>query len=223
MDFCGGQAHNGIAKQADNLWGVVGDIVTRKLGQCPGFQLILCGHSLGAGVACLLTIKCYAETLVPAMTKVRCFAYASPAVFTPLTAAPKAIANTIAFIHHDDCVSFLSVANIRELLESLQVVERNTEYNWWSKAQLAWRGREPSASLVAAIKQASVTRRENIDGAERSYVPAGKVVWMRGSHNDGYVAYVYNSAELPEIYVDKDMLTDHFPPFYEEALEQLSV
>lgn len=216
-EFCGGQAHNGIADQAEKLWGVAGEIVQQKLDDNPGFELIITGHSLGAGTACLLTIKCYHDKLV-GNTKVRCFAYASPAVFTPLSAAPKAVANTVGYIHDDDCVPFLSAANLRELLDSVDKVKKN--YKGWKLGPFFEDDVDPE--LVKVVAKAGAERRPSIEGAPKSYVPASSVVWMRGDTDGGYTASVYDPEKLPEIFVDIDMLKDHFPPFYEEALLTLS-
>jgi hypothetical protein len=68
--FFGGQAHNGIADQAKMLWNAVGEIAQQVLAGNPRFELTVTGgHSLGAGAACLLTIKCYHEKLVVSTTR----------------------------------------------------------------------------------------------------------------------------------------------------------
>ena len=216
--FCDGQAHNGIADQAVRLWDVVGWIVHQALVDNPGFELVITGHSLGAGTACLLTIKCYYDKLV-GNHKVRCFAYASPAVFTPLSAAPKAVANTVGYIHDDDCVSFLSVANLRELLDSVDKVKSYCK--GWKIGSIFGDG-EVDHALVKIVAKSGAHSRPDIEGAPKSYIPASAIVWMRGDTHGGYTASVYDPEKLPEIFVDIDMLKDHFPPFYEEALLTLS-
>jgi hypothetical protein len=217
--FCGGQAHNGIADQAEKLWDAVGEIVQLVLAGNPGFELIITGHSLGAGAACLLNIKIYHEKLVGIDQKVRCFAYASPAVFTPLSAAPEAVANTVGYIHDDDCVPFLSAANLRELLDSVDQVKKH--YKGWKIPAILSKN-EVDPALVELVARSGAQSRPDIEGAPKSYVPASTVVWMRGDTKGGYTASLYDPEKLPEIFVDVDMLQDHFPPFYEEALLTLS-
>ncbi|KAJ3051890.1 hypothetical protein HDU99_008305, partial [Rhizoclosmatium hyalinum] len=66
----------------------------------PGYSLIITGHSLGAGLASLITLKwgnpstnlVRPETGFPASTRIHCFAYASPAI----------IAHRGAYAHHFD-------------------------------------------------------------------------------------------------------------------------
>mmetsp|Transcript_5888 Transcript_5888/g.7230 ORF Transcript_5888/g.7230 Transcript_5888/m.7230 type:complete len:552 (-) Transcript_5888:222-1877(-) len=214
-DFCGGKAHSGIADIADELWNVCGDVVQSALEANPGYGLVLTGHSLGAGAACLLNIKLYHENLVN--TKVFCFAFASPAVFDDLDAAPQAVANTIAFIHDDDSVPFMSFGNLRELTESLMIVDKH-KGNLFDQIQVILGKKDPSPELVKAVEHSAVTTRSGIEGAEKSYIPAFQVVWMRGSTDDGYTAYEFEAKDLPEIYIDVDIINDHFPPYYEESL-----
>lgn len=153
--------------------------------------------------------------------KILCYAFASPAVFSNLQAAPEAVASTTNFIHDDDCVSFLSLSNVRELLESLDAVGKNSG-SFMDQLQVMLGKKDPSPEVLAAVDRTQRTKRSSIKGAATSYVPAETVIWMRGSTDDGYNAYLYDPTELPEIFVDVDMLTDHFPPYYEEALKKLS-
>lgn len=219
-DFCGGKAHSGIADVTDNLWELCGDVVNSVLDLYPGYKLVICGHSLGGGTACLLTIKCYAERLVGDVD-VRCMSYASPSVFTPLIAAETAVSKTINFIHDNDCVSFLSAANARELINTVEIVDKK-KGNIFQQMQVIL-GAEPSKEMVDAVKNAGMQKEKDVKGAARSFVPAKTIVWMRKNDtDDDYTAYNYIPEKLLEIYVNEDMILNHFPPFYEEALNKLT-
>ena len=102
--FLTGFAHAGILKGARKVWSLVGDAVISACEQHPEYELLvtggrggrngkvtiwcLCcaGHSLGAGVAVLLTLELLLGTAaasLPGTTAVRCLAFAPPPVFRP--------------------------------------------------------------------------------------------------------------------------------------------
>ena len=152
-----------------------------------------------------------------------CVAFASPAVFTPLSAAETAVSKTTNYIHDNDCVSFLSGANLVELFDSMKVVDK-TKGNFFEQLKIITGVGKPSPKLVKAVSIAGKDKKRDIEGAERSYVPAEKIIWMRKNktNDEGYKAYYFRPKNLPEIYVNEDMVSDHFPPFYEEALNKLT-
>jgi len=54
--FGGGEAHEGMATMAERLWQVAGPAIVKTLKDHPNYNLVVTGHSLGAGTASLLTI-----------------------------------------------------------------------------------------------------------------------------------------------------------------------
>jgi len=221
-DFCNGRAHDGIADVTEKTWEVCDEVVNAVLAEFPEYKLVITGHSLGGGAACLLTIKIYAEGLVKPGTNVECVSFASPAVFTPLHAAETAVSHTTNYIHDNDCVSFLSAANGRELFNSIKAVDE-AKGNVLQQIPVLMGITKPSEKLLEVVKEAGKDKLSDVDGAERSFVPAKKIVWMRmDKSTEEYKAYNFLPEKLPEIYVNEDMITDHFPPFYEEALNKLT-
>lgn len=83
-DFCAGKAHTGMAKQVDILWESIKGTVVRELKENSGYDLVISGHSLGAGCAALLALKLNYEKLLEkedsslSGVKVKCFAFAPP-------------------------------------------------------------------------------------------------------------------------------------------------
>lgn len=96
VDFCGGQAHDGIQKMTTDLYEEVKCQLEKifQEEQFRDYKLIITGHSLGAGVSCLTTLKLHhdfyesgasSSVLSPYSPsnprKILCYAYASPAVY----------------------------------------------------------------------------------------------------------------------------------------------
>jgi Lipase (class 3) len=166
--FCGGEAHSEMANMAERVWQVAGPIVKELLKKNDGYDLILTGHSLGAGVACLLNILLHEnDSDNPGLlhvdgqpVKVQCFAYASPPVFAPkvqhenldfdtspsnaaptgtLLELPKAALSCTNFIHEMDVVPFLSVDSIRHFFNCVAVLEEHhSRQQWWSLSSSSW-------------------------------------------------------------------------------------
>ena len=79
----GGYAHGGMLEAAKRLREDVIAPVRDALVNRPGFSLVLCGHSLGGGVATLLADLLGPEIEVAGrQVPVRCFSYAPPAVLS---------------------------------------------------------------------------------------------------------------------------------------------
>lgn len=111
-NFCLCLAHQGMADMANDLWDVAGDQVCElfKEEELKDYGFIITGHSLGAGVSCLLNITVLVDQLV-GKRKVTCYGFAPP-----LALVLEAIQNCIAYIHNNDAVSFLlSVSSVHRL------------------------------------------------------------------------------------------------------------
>jgi hypothetical protein len=124
-DFCGGQAHAGMAKMARATWKKASEEINLLDSVPKDYSLVVTAHSLGAGagVACLITILLYYEkkhnpNFMGLPNKIRCMAYASPPVFYPLLVAADAVQNTVAYVHNMDCVSLLSVDGVRRFVRT---------------------------------------------------------------------------------------------------------
>jgi hypothetical protein len=166
-DFCEGLAHNGMAQAAYETWHSIWDeFLQAKLQQLPvEYDLVWTGHSLGAGVACLMTIQAYYlrhHGHVPELQgrNLRCFAMAPPPVFTPLVSersssssscSEEAIANTVAYIHQFDIVPSLSVDAIRRLMNCLsRLCTVLSRHPLWTHAARRWKLGEPAQELMDA-------------------------------------------------------------------------
>lgn len=222
-DFCGGEGHSEMATMAERVWDVAGPTVTSLLQEHPNYELIVTGHSLGAGTACLLTIllQSNAQQLLPRKQKLRCFAYASPPVFTPLAHVPKAVKATTNFVHENDVVPFLSVHSVRNLFSRLRTIQ-DYAYTHMTRAErakvvLGW---PAPLELEKAIEKAPSVKPKK--GAPCLEIPAGQTIWLREKNDDlGEYDYECWNSLPQEIHVTPNMLVDHFPSRYEHALDHL--
>lgn len=118
--FAGGYAHGGMKSAAESLYTLIVPILRDALGDHPGYELVLTGHSLGAGVAILLC----KVLLMNGFDNVRCFAIAPCPVFGPLSAIDEEWGERIeAFVHHDDIVPQLSLFSARALALEIERVD----------------------------------------------------------------------------------------------------
>ncbi|KAL7555712.1 hypothetical protein ACA910_009352 [Epithemia clementina (nom. ined.)] len=166
--FCGGQAHSEMANMAETIWESCSETIIPLLLENPGYDLVLTGHSLGAGTAALLHVWLHANNppreWVEAFQQpptsagqnnenddapknsppnVQCCLFASPPVFAPFEAIPPAALQSCThFIHGVDVVPFLSVDSVRQVLYQLaKVKQRNDRLGpWWKRwSRSLWR------------------------------------------------------------------------------------
>jgi hypothetical protein len=223
--FCGGEAHSEMANMAERVWQVAGDTVLNLLGQHQDYELVLTGHSLGGGTACLLNILCHrnGRQLVKGHP-VRCFSYAAPPVYTPLYFVPNAVRTCTNYIHECDFVPFLSVDSVRHLFSSVRAIE-DMRLKWGNRMKLFTGYRAPDRDLCEVVDRASRTRLPPKKGAPVLEIPAAANLWLcrKDESSNHYDMKVCSSEKLAElgISIDVNMLQDHFPLRYEHALHNL--
>mmetsp|Transcript_9124 Transcript_9124/g.13806 ORF Transcript_9124/g.13806 Transcript_9124/m.13806 type:complete len:652 (-) Transcript_9124:302-2257(-) len=237
-DFCEGKAHAGFAELANNLWNEVEDFIVEKLHENPGYNLVITGHSLGAGVATLISLKLNYERYFAKIrglesVKVSCFAFAPPPSYmqpndnSKLTEAMK---NTYSFIHENDCVPFMSVDAIHRLAHTMKDVDNLHKGFTGSRALMAF-GLKPIPDELKDIVLEDPGLPPVPDG-ERLTIPSPFVIWMRKiAEKDsrglpGFDAkfchphrkdHKLGTSDL-SILLDHDMINDHLSPQYERAI-----
>lgn len=223
--FCNGEAHSGMGNMAKAVWAKSGPRITDTLSKLPGgYELIITGHSLGAGVACLLNVLVYHENVVPQTNKVRCFAYAPPPVFHPVSAAPTAVQNTIAYVHQRDIVPFLSVNGVRRFFSLLLTVDKISQHlYWWEKASIDWNFSMPTPAMIEAAHECHESELPLTAGAPILVIPARAAVWLEKERHESFNQKVCCPHKLAEvgILVNPDMISDHGPAKYEAAFKYL--
>jgi Lipase (class 3) len=229
--FCGGEAHAEMANMTERVWQVAGPTVLRLLEENDGYELVLTGHSLGAGTASLLNIMCHqrGREMVNGR-KVRCFAFACPPVFTPIEFAGPAAKHCVSVIHERDVVPFLSVDSVRHFFNCIRVVEDHLKGKGFRNRMSYVTGyADIEPSLIEAVQKASQERLPPKQGAPILVIPAATNLWLRqikDDHDGGgpnYDVKACDSVKLSTfgIRVDPNMLQDHLPPRYEHALHNL--
>jgi hypothetical protein len=234
-DFCSGKAHRGISEMARNIWKESGEKILQLLEDLPGFKLVICGHSLGGGASCLLTLHIYVNELVPPDRKVMCYAFAPPPTFFPCSddtaccaKVTKAIQNTVAYIHDNDVVPFLSVAAVRRLARLLDAVDNETEkIYFWNR----WRIFYEYAPIPEAITKSVLHEIQNmnrgslfsVDGEYNMIIPARRIVWCKHNLAGEYEAYSCDAEKVASgnIFLTADMISDHLPENYEDGLDAI--
>jgi hypothetical protein len=237
-EFCGGEGHSEMATMAERVWDVAGPTVESLLTKHEGYELIVTGHSLGAGTACLLNILVHTKKLLPRaqLKRTRCFAFASPPVYTPMEFVPRqCLAGTTNFIHQDDAVPFLSIHSVRRLLAQLACVQDECQNNKMTRRQRAkiLLGLEaPPKELADAILIDAPKKVAPKQGAPQLCIPAGQTIWLlETSDGEGYTYETFRPKDLVSsssrggrgglLQIRPNMLVDHFPPRYEHALDHL--
>jgi Lipase (class 3) len=257
-----------MATMAERVWTVAGPRVAKLLQENEGYELILTGHSLGAGTACLLNILLHSarvkenenededSTIRDIVQKhlIRCFAYAAPPVFAPLEVVPRAVQATTNYIHQEDVVPFLSVHSVRHIFSCLRVVDDyyfSTTTDPTGRAstipkasaspprrpkrmdrlQVLWGTQPPPPDLLEAVQKASTEPLIPKRGAPLLSIPAATSIWMyRDDEKDGdddQDSYSFQVCDDPMrlaqlgIHLDVNMIPDHSPARYENALETL--
>ena len=239
MNFCLGLAHQGMAEMAEQVWEASGEEIKALFEQDEfrDYGLIITGHSLGAGTSCLLNIKCHVDKLV-GNRPVTCYAFAPPPTFYPCdpdatgdgkadppALVKKAIENTIAYIHDNDAVPFLSISSVRKLAALLDAVDNKTEFMWfYNRWAVFHEMKEIPKDIFESVGEAAKAEAAEVDGECRMIIPARVVIWMQKDEaNSKFEGYGCDATKVGKntVFMSQDMFSDHLPEQYEDALDAL--
>jgi len=212
----------------------VGDLMKKKVEE--GWQLVVVGHSLGAGAACLISLKLHHY-----YPQLKCLAFSCPGglVNKKLSHAMTSFCTTIAV--GKDFVPRSSVATITRLMDELvtslarckQPKSRVLFLPWWRRhsqrfKDLFYNYDEIPEEAAAALLKYYESRRKS--GQPIEMYPAGKIVFLRPIKSQSRLGQgkrkwdaVYIAAEdlMGEgILISPNMLKDHLTSTAYDALNQ---
>ena len=148
VPFAGGKAHSGMAQAAYAMMeSVIDDLIGARNQSFPTYKIVITGHSLGAGVACLLSILLL-KSMKLKDSELRCFAFAPPPVFEgPIS---NNINNTIlSFANIDDIVPHLCLYKVEKALKRLLQLDSDP-VDAYTRLSIILGFQKPSETLLQA-------------------------------------------------------------------------
>jgi len=218
-----GLAHDGMLRAAERLSATLERLVRSGLemlayeGRVAGIPMVwVCGHSLGAGVAALLTALWRDRDCFPGV-QVGCVAFACPQVLDAKLSF--AMSNHTTSISLDnDLVPRLSLATAIELREALLRLHSPQEYSLPSSCAAAEvlaahaRGDADLLLEVDAKIKASTATASTLAGR---LFPSGRLIHLTPDRRPQEV----DADFFGELLIDKDMAAAHMPQRYFAALK----
>jgi len=235
-----GVAHQGISAGAIRLKEETRETINSLLDENTGFSLIICGHSLGAGTASLLTMSLLNDqdnSLLPhplQTTEFQAYCYAPPPTFGPLGSIPVHWnARIHSFINGADVVPKLSLSSVYRLLKDLLAIDK-CDITLTERFQLIVKCLKKDQDslhrldgLVDAVMKNS-TREKTLENEDLNDFPelflTGQVKWInRGKEGENGRCEVF-PADLVEkdgIKILENFIDDHFPSSYRKSFKEI--
>lgn len=182
----------------------------------PARRLVVCGHSLGAGVSSLLTALWLDVGRFPD-TKLECYAFACPQILDRELALAQAV-HTTSFVCGDDMVPRLSLATVEDLRDALLRLHAPADYGLgqglaaWELMKLDFTGGSgANMPILAAAHQ--LIREGGARSQHGRLFPAGRIVLLPGKPSDGK-AWIGEHEDVDELVICHDMGLAHTPTRY---------
>lgn len=214
----GGLAHEGMQCAARDLAaGALGALIAELRAAHPGFALRFTGHSLGAGIAALLTRHYQAA----GAGDVHCYAFAPPCVLS-LAEAGAAASCVTSCVLGDDIVPRLSLGHIDDLRCAIRALDEPGACSRIAEElSRALEDAEPGTpgaeapvqnDHVASVRSGLLAQMQN----ERRLYPPGRIVWLPAEQPAA--ARVVPTAAFCEMVISAQMIASHMPQAYEKAV-----
>lgn len=134
-----------------------------------------------------------------------------------------AVKNCVCFVHDNDCVPLLSVASIRRLACLMDAVDNCTENLWFTtRFRIFWEFVKVPGDIVKTVCSVKHDSKAVV-GESAMVIPARCIVWMKKTLSGRFEALACSSKAMASmnIFVCQDMIADHMPEQYEDALDSL--
>lgn len=179
--FATGYAHGGMKSSAEILCSSLLSTLHDLRERYPRYTLVTTGHSLGAGVAILLT-----KLLLDAgFSDVRCYAFAPCPVFGPLHRVDSEWSDALeCFVHADDLVATLCLASARRLALEIERIDKKVDLDMKQKRTIVDRNQ---ASVIENMLAASRSREPDPreEEVDQLFIPCHRGVhWLIRDEND---------------------------------------
>jgi len=219
-----GFVHSGMLQGATMLAVELAPFLCQELLSRPGYNLVITGHSLGAGTASLLAIKLRETTPL----KPICYAFAPPCVMSEALAIAAQGCGVRSFVLQGDVVCRLSVGSLEDLKHSAKWVITHTTgpihrlLVLLKKSEAPWTQMsifEDLCRLVACDPDRSLTPSF---GSNAKLLPPGRIYQLcypPGAHPKNCWMEESAPRNFSRILVTERMFRDHLPHNYELALE----
>lgn len=230
--FLTGHAHSGILRGARELWTLVSASVVSAFTLHPDYDLIVTGHSLGGGVAVLVTMEVLMADEALDSRPVQCFAYAPPPVFRNLNQVPASVRSQISIvINNHDSIPRTSLGSIARLVTSLRAVDE-LHLSLMDQIRVVRRAAESrdrghdeeeheqeEEEEVSKLMEKVITA---IDSSRQEKFPflqhPGNVIYLK-RQTSKYIAISDDTLTRPtRLFLLSDMIRDHKRNSYEDAL-----
>ncbi|KAF8131142.1 hypothetical protein EV363DRAFT_1331611 [Boletus edulis] len=245
--------HGGMLRMA-RVMGEIGKpvhlAVMDALSRNPDYELILCGHSLGAGVAALLALMWADSTTcltvsssgLPIDRPVSVYCIAPPCL-TDTDLGRLASKLIVSFVYSDDIVSRLSLGSVRDIRNAaLWLCEANDNggregYSVVTHRTRQWKSGEGSSEDMHWFLATRKTLEANMQMAD--LYPPGRVFWARrdgdlphsqglssaGSGKEAAKVRLFEVLDTEKVFsqivFSKNMLSAHLPHRYDQVLHEL--
>ncbi|KIJ70631.1 hypothetical protein HYDPIDRAFT_105377 [Hydnomerulius pinastri MD-312] len=245
--------HGGMLRMA-RVMGEIGKpvhlAVMDALDRNPEYELILCGHSLGAGVATLLALMWADPTTcltvpssgLPVDRSVSVYCIAPPCL-TDASLSQLASKLIVSFVYSDDIVSRLSLGSVRDIRNAaLWLCDANQQgggegYSVVTHRTRQWKGGKGSPEDLQWFLATRRTLEANMQMAD--LFPPGRVFWARrdgdlppsqrlsqasSGKEEGKIRLfeVLDTEKVfSQIVFSRNMLGAHMPHRYDQVLHEL--
>jgi hypothetical protein len=211
-----GLAHGGMLRAAKHLDPVLVTVIDEGLSRLTSQtsqRVIICGHSLGAGVAALLAALWRDRAYLPGVS-IQCIAFACPQVLDKSLAYAQSN-HTMSVIVGDDMVPRFSLATARDLQAAILCLtnpeSKGFDSNLSTQAVLEAHVRGDSERLADAY----ATVRPAVCTSPGRLFPAGRLIHLLPDREP-----LEKSAEcFDEMIVASDMGKSHMPQRYLHAVQ----
>jgi len=228
VPFLEGFAHKGILVGAQRIISKISDQLVTSLTDHPEYELVVTGHSLGAGTAELITLDLMlgqSSHVLPSNTRLSCIALAAPPVYRAEVPLPDKVSKAMEiYVNNFDCVPRLSLGSIARLLVSMRAVDNLGLTLTEQLSILAGRSgdenvQKNSSRLVEAVRSA---RQDKFPILEHP----GTIFHARKEAGDkeSQILYRSHSRQTTEVLLLlDDMVLDHLHTSYQVTLENIKM